>query len=681
MASTLQKKKTLLEYVPGSAADPGFPGSPATPERVTWETRQVRYEVPASFMKRTASGTWVTPLDELRNMLASPGITAAQAHYSDVWAQNKEQGRYPVSWTSAWITRSELVKVVVPAQPAIPPRAPTPGSADRSTYDYQLGWNSGAQSVRVLPVGWVGEAKFKLAKPVGVVVGFSPLASVPTGKRTSFSNIAFGVVLGSGVIRLREGGATGKVLANATGNDEVMAKVKGRIIEWSINGTMLHRGPFSLSSAFVLDAALYAGDDSVINASLKDGISLDDEGAALMLPALAVNAVGSEPLQFDLSFGALNLLASELPEAQGILAMPALRTQPGGQGSALLDLRRLAVSAAQEGRNANGVLRTAALRAEIVVEGGDGAWVPEYSIASLGLLPVVCAGAVLGGQSLEFTPALRPLWARGSESAYGETSLSLSPLQALADAEAITPLIRAQELLGAVPQLELTTYLSMVMSEHIGAAGVASIAAYVVQMDAREQLSAEDEAELTAHIIAAAMEQIGTADKTTTLVFKIVNGQPVLIEGGEAWALNAESNATTRYENYSFNSFMSVGGRHFGLRRNGVHVLEGHSDAGLPIEAGVSLGRHDFGSQELKHIEAVYAGVSASGALVLRIGDGRNQYTYQARRVDPEMRTQRFDPGRGLRANYFTFDLLNGDGGEFELDNITFSLVASKRRI
>ena len=54
MASTLQKQKTLLVYVPGTAADPGFPGSPATPERVTWETRQVRHVVPASFMQRVA---------------------------------------------------------------------------------------------------------------------------------------------------------------------------------------------------------------------------------------------------------------------------------------------------------------------------------------------------------------------------------------------------------------------------------------------------------------------------------------------------------------------------------------------------------------------------------------------------------------------------------------------------
>ena len=43
------------------------------------------------------------------------------------------------------------------------------------------------------------------------------------------------------------------------------------------------------------------------------------------------------------------------------------------------------------------------------------------------------------------------------------------------------------------------------------------------------------------------------------------------------------------------------------------------------------------------------------------------------------MRVQRFDPGRGLRANYFTFDLVSE--GDFELDSVTFAVAATKRRI
>ena len=122
-----------------------------------------------------------------------------------------------------------------------------------------------------------------------------------------------------------------------------------------------------------------------------------------------------------------------------------------------------------------------------------------------------------------------------------------------------------------------------------------------------------------------------------------------------------------------------MGLRQFGVRKDGVYLLQGATDAGQAIEAGVALGKHDFGSQALKHIEAVYAGVSASGQLFLRVGDGKSQYTYKARRVDADMRVQRFDPGRGLRANYFTFDLVSE--GDFELDNITFGVAVTKRRI
>ena len=57
----------------------------------------------------------------------------------------------------------------------------------------------------------------------------------------------------------------------------------------------------------------------------------------------------------------------------------------------------------------------------------------------------------------------------------------------------------------------------------------------------------------------ALMEQIGTAEKTTALTFRLVGGVPVLLEDGHAWTVNTDTNATTRYENYSFNSFATVG--------------------------------------------------------------------------------------------------------------------------
>ena len=715
MANTLTKEKTLVEYIPEVQGDPGSPGSPGVPARTVWEKRLVRTSAPAGTMSavfryrhpttnalmtamsidgvpQAARGSltviWTTPLDVLRSTLKEPGLSAAQAHYSDAWGvafiPNELLGaiptyRAPVYWTDAWVERTERVKVVYPPIPPVPPRPPVKGSPARSVFNMHFGWNSSAQSVQVLPAGWVGTADFSIQKPIGAVVGFTKVSDIQQGMRDEFSDVKYALVFGDGQIKLREGGVTSKVLAPMSGNDAVEATVNGRTIEWRVNGTLLHRGPFVMSADYVLDAVLYAGGDAVESPVLTAGVASEPERMTLPMLPLAISAHMGTPFSFALRTRPLALLASEDAILQAKLKMKPLRAQTEGFGAARLVLRRIMASAASTKQNARGRLRTAALQVDADVVGGEGAWVPKYSIGTLGMLPLTTSIDVLGGQSLEFGPRMRALWGRGSENVYGESRTAMMPLAVLGDVETITRLVRAQELVGAHPTLEQTSYITLVLSESLGAAGSVTIAAATVTAQAQEQIGVQDEAQLTAHIVAALMEQIGTAEKTTALTFRLVGGVPVLLEDGHAWTVNTDTNATTRYENYSFNSFATVGLRQFGVRKDGVYLLQGATDADQTIESGVALGKHDFGTQALKHIEAVYAGVSASGQLFLRVGDGKSQYTYKARRVDADMRVQRFDPGRGLRANYFTFDLVSE--GDFELDSVTFAVAATKRRI
>ena len=715
MANTLVKNKTLIQYVPEVKGDPGSPGSPGTPERTVWETVIERVVASASTMsaafnyydpqtgkrknvasidqvpqhaRASFSVIWTTPLDVLRRMVNSPGLSATQAHYSDAWGVARIPNvllgsipsyRAPIFWTDAWIERTVTVKRVIPATPPVPPRPPVKGSPARSVYDMHFGWNASAQSLQVLPAGWVGTADFSIQKPIGAVVGFTKASDIQQGLRRSFADVKYALVFGDGQIKLREGGVTGKVLAPMSGNDAVEATVNGRTIEWRVNGTLLHRGPFVMSADYVLDAVLYAGGDAVEAPVLTAGVASEPERMTLPMLPLAISAHMGTPFSFALRTRPLALLASETAILQAKLKMKPLRAQTEGFGAARLVLRRIMASAASTKQNARGRLRTAALQVDADVVGGEGAWVPKYSIGTLGMLPLTTSIDVLGGQSLEFGPRMRALWGRASETVYGESRTAMMPLAVLGDVETITRLVRAQELVGAHPTLEQTSYITLVLSESLGAAGSVTIAAATVTAQAQEQIGVQDEAQLTAHIVAALMEQIGTAEKTTALTFRLVGGVPVLLEDGHAWTVNTDTNATTRYENYSFNSFATVGLRQFGVRKDGVYLLGGTSDAGQAIEAGVALGKHDFGTQALKHIAAVYAGVSTTGQLFLRVGDGKSQYTYKARRVDADMRVQRFDPGRGLRANYFTFDLVSE--GDFELDSVTFAVAATKRRI
>jgi hypothetical protein len=45
------------------------------------------------------------------------------------------------------------------------------------------------------------------------------------------------------------------------------------------------------------------------------------------------------------------------------------------------------------------------------------------------------------------------------------------------------------------------------------------------------------------------------------------------------------------------------------------------------------------------------------------------------------MAEQRVDIGRGLRSNYWNFELMNREGADFEIDTIKFMPIVLERRI
>lgn len=147
----------------------------------------------------------------------------------------------------------------------------------------------------------------------------------------------------------------------------------------------------------------------------------------------------------------------------------------------------------------------------------------------------------------------------------------------------------------------------------------------------------------------------------------------------EAWVMNARSGGFTRYENYPFNSFAKVGGINLGAAPDGIYELDGGGDE--PVRAMVSFGKQDFGTSLLKSIPNAYIGVSSCGRLWMRVVVGGRDYLYRARTAGEDLATQRFDLGRGLRANYIEFELYNEDGDDFELSSVEFVVLPTTRRI
>lgn len=150
---------------------------------------------------------------------------------------------------------------------------------------------------------------------------------------------------------------------------------------------------------------------------------------------------------------------------------------------------------------------------------------------------------------------------------------------------------------------------------------------------------------------------------------------------GEVWVVNLDSNGSTTYTNYPFNSYAKIGGRYYGASDDGVHLLEGDTDDGDPIAANVSLGKRDFDSSAKKTVSHCYVGMSGQGNLFVKVIAEGKEYLYKTRSYSPEMQQQRVMFGKGLRANYVTLELYNEGGADFEVDTIEFVVADLSRKI
>ena len=144
------------------------------------------------------------------------------------------------------------------------------------------------------------------------------------------------------------------------------------------------------------------------------------------------------------------------------------------------------------------------------------------------------------------------------------------------------------------------------------------------------------------------------------------------------YCVNLDSRAMTRYTGWDFTS---VSGD-YGTKPDGIYLL---NCDGL-VESIIDFGKINFGSEELKHLPAVYAGMASASPLELTVAyvderDTEQSYGFLTRGSSTNMQIQRFDTAKGMRANWFNLALSNTDGAYFKLASISFAPTASTRRI
>ena len=519
-----------------------------------------------------------------------------------------------------------------PGQGGLPPlRRPE----DYTEAEFNLGWNASAFSVASLTGNLV--ARFNVrAGSIGVVVG---LAAVPEGD--GFSNMSHSLAFDRGAISVRELGAvvaTG-LGTNAAGDVYEIIRM-GTDVVYYRNGAVLYRSLVPSDGQVWMDASLFSAGDGVLSPAFEPYT-----GAYMNT---MIHPIGE--VQSFSGLAQLVLRPLELAQPQGAtLALAPLTVWGTNQNS---------------GSMASSV---AALKVRSHTE----AWTPGYAICSSYLYPVIGVGRGLTGTIGGGDVSLQELSLLAADRPYAEGRGRMRPMEAFSWAAPEADLVYMIERPFVLGDCLTTRSVVLTMNETLTAGALITVEG-LAGVSTVEDLSIETLASLSGEFAAALVEAVWISDQA-----QATNG----VDDSETWAVNAETGASSRYASYGFNSYAVICGVAYGAKASGIFALEGDDDAGEPIQAHLHFGKHSFGTQELKSVPFVYVGVGASGAVYLRVGDGNDAYLYRVRYSDPRQATQRFDLGKGLRASYFSFELYNENGADFELDTVRFEVVPLKRRV
>jgi len=142
-----------------------------------------------------------------------------------------------------------------------------------------------------------------------------------------------------------------------------------------------------------------------------------------------------------------------------------------------------------------------------------------------------------------------------------------------------------------------------------------------------------------------------------------------------AYVMNLVTEETTRYTQYDFMYIVRLMGQYYGVKNDGLYLLEGASDNGSPINAKVRTKDMSLGTQSLKRVPYIY--LDTEDALnTTTIVEGQTVSTYSS-----SFGGRRTRLARGPKGKYWAFEVSNVDGGPMRLSGLSPVVEKLKRKI
>ncbi len=157
-----------------------------------------------------------------------------------------------------------------------------------------------------------------------------------------------------------------------------------------------------------------------------------------------------------------------------------------------------------------------------------------------------------------------------------------------------------------------------------------------------------------------------------SVVSTIKNVRLIVLDDDQVTAIsmNTENLAVTEYTHYHFIGLSEVGGKLYGIKEDGLYLLEGVDDEGTPIDSEFLTGESGMGQDRLKRIPMIHAQKEGNLEIILSV-DGTAYLVPFSNRAKP---------GRGIRGNYIAFGARSLAGSQIKIDSITPTIEVLKKR-
>ena len=146
-----------------------------------------------------------------------------------------------------------------------------------------------------------------------------------------------------------------------------------------------------------------------------------------------------------------------------------------------------------------------------------------------------------------------------------------------------------------------------------------------------------------------------------------------------AYCINTTTGALTRYTNFGFKRIVRINGKYYGLKADGLYLLEGLTDNGATIDARARTGMFNANDYHIKRIQYAYLRENHFATNVGVTADDNEfypTYTYLS-----SFNGKRVKFAMGVSGIYWDFEFSNVSGGGLNIGAVEFRTDITSRKV